>query len=403
MDDSTLQTVTALAPAANVLNSVLLIDAAERLPALDPWAARAAAALSEPQRRRHRLVCALLEAAPPPVDLEQGFPAYLDALEALAPEALLPAQIGAPDPELRRLLDDPPALHDLAATHLRELWQGGLEGEWTRAQHLLMRQSEQLRERLDAPMAAALHRLVGAEQLAGQAGLRRAVYVPAPHNGRYTTRLRRGDTLYIFFDAPRAFPVLLRAKPVERAEALARLDALNDDVRLRILELFAQQDQISAKDIMERLGLSQSSTSRALKQLGAFVLEGRGHDGAKRYRLAPAQIELTFQALRGVLAGGSPPEQAQPAQEQIARDLRRFVDEQGRILSWPSKERDKLMIFDYLISHFERGRDYTEKEVNAIISVYMHPSFQDVVTMRRELFNRSYLKRERDGSRYWLT
>lgn len=403
MDHQNLETVVGLAPAAGVLNSMLLLGAAERMPALDAWAVRAAAALGAAQRRRHRLVCALLETALPPVDPEQDFPAYLEALGRLAPAQLLPAELPADDPELRALLDDPPALHDLVVTHLRELWQAGLEDEWTRARPLLLRQTEQLRARLDSAAVASLHRLVGAQALAQQAGLRRAVYLPAPHNGRYVTRLRRADTLYICSDLARVFPAILRATPVERAEALARLGALSDDVRLRILELFAQQDQISAQDIMERLGLSQSSTSRALKQLGAFLLEGRAADGKKLYRLAPAQIELTFQALRDTLERARPAEPPSAAQEPLGRELRRFVDEQGRITSWPSKERDKLLIFDYLASRFEAGREYSEKEVNAIINAHMHPTFQDAATMRRELFNRRYFDRERDGSRYRIT
>ncbi|HEU4327974.1 MAG TPA: DUF2087 domain-containing protein [Roseiflexaceae bacterium] len=401
----------ALAPAASVLNSMALLDAAARMPALDAWVLRTAAGLSEQQRRNHRLVLAILSGGLLPESPEQEFPAYLDALARLPAEriaAAAAALAALPDPELHVEVDalaaDPLALHDLLVTHLRDLWEHSLSGEWARAQPRLRQQAEQLRGRLEGPegerLAADLGRFIGAEQLADLADLRQAVYVPAPHNGRYLTRLVQGATIYLFFDAPRAMPVLLRSTPVERAEALARLEALGDEVRLRILDLFGHQDLISAQEIMERLGLTQSTTSRALKQLGAFLLESRERDGKKSYRLAPAQIELTFSALRQQVAAGTPAP-APTVEQEHSRELRRFLDEQGRVTSWPAKDRDKQMIFGYLASRFEPQRQYSEKEVNAIIRAHMHPDFQDFVTMRRELCNYCYLVRERDGSRYW--
>ncbi|GAB4208468.1 MAG: hypothetical protein OHK0022_38090 [Roseiflexaceae bacterium] len=401
----------ALAPAASVLNSLALLDAAGRTPALDAWVLATAAGLSEQQRRNHRLVLAALSGGLLPDDPAQEFPAYLEALSTHTPEQIAAAGaalVALPDPELRAqaaaLAADPLALHDLLVSHLRELWERSLSGEWVRAQPRLRQQAEQLRTRLDSPegahLAAGLHRYIGAEQLVDLAGLRRAVYVPAPHNGRYVTRLVQGTVVYLFFDAPRALPVLLRSTPVERAEALARLEALNDEVRLRILDLFAQQDLISAQEIMERLGLTQSTTSRALKQLGAFLLETRERDGKKSYRLAPAQIELTFSALRQQIAADTPTTAPATSQEH-PRELRRFLDDQGRVTGWPSKDRDKQLVFSYIASRFEPARHYSEKEVNAIISAHMHPNFQDFATMRRELCNYRYLLREPDGSRYW--
>ncbi len=401
----------ALAPAASVLNSLALLDASARMPALDPWALRTTAGLSEQQRCSHRLALAALSGGLLPDDPDQEFPAYLDALARLPGERIAAAAVALaalPDPELRAqvgvLAADPPALHDLLVSHLHDLWEHSLAGEWARAQPRLRQQAELLRGRLDGPegprLAAELGRFIGAEQLADLADLRRVVYVPAPHNGRYMTRLVQGATAYLFFDAPRAMPALLRTTPVERAEALARLDALGDEVRLRILDLFAHQDLISAQEIMDRLGLTQSTTSRALKQLGAFLLESRERDGKKSYRLAPAQIELTFGALRRQIATDMPAP-APAAEQEHSRELRRFLDDQGRITGWPAKDRDKQLLFGYLASRFEPQRQYSEKEVNAVISAHMHPDFQDFVTMRRELCNFRYLVRERDGSRYW--
>ena len=55
------------------------------------------------------------------------------------------------------------------------------------------------------------------------------------------------------------------------------------------------------------------------------------------------------------------------------------------------------IILNYLLSAFETGRNYTEKEVNVIIKRFN----EDVSGLRRDLIEAGLLARERDGSRYW--
>lgn len=83
--------------------------------------------------------------------------------------------------------------------------------------------------------------------------------------------------------------------------------------------------------------------------------------------------------------------------------LTAYLDEQGRITHWPGKKRrsDQKLILDYLASKFEFGLTYTEGEVNAILLEFH--TFNDWALLRRELFDRGYFNREKDGSRYWRT
>jgi len=183
---------------------------------------------------------------------------------------------------------------------------------------------------------------------------------------------------------------------------LTRLSGLADETRLRILELFAEQNELSAQEIMARLDLSQSSVSRHLKQLAPYVVERRGEGASKFYGLSPAQLSLTFQALRQILEGDTTEiEERPPAPADYPRDLRRFLDARGRATAWPTKRRDQLLLLEYMAAQFEPGRDYTEKQVNAVLIEHMHPTFDDYAILRRELYNYGYLDRERDGSRYW--
>jgi hypothetical protein len=59
----------------------------------------------------------------------------------------------------------------------------------------------------------------------------------------------------------------------------------------------------------------------------------------------------------------------------------------------------KRLILEYLAEKFESNVDYSEKEVNSIISE--NHTFNDYFILRRELIENGFLNRERDCSRYW--
>ncbi|MBD2451042.1 DUF2087 domain-containing protein [Nostoc sp. FACHB-152] len=83
-------------------------------------------------------------------------------------------------------------------------------------------------------------------------------------------------------------------------------------------------------------------------------------------------------------------------------DLQNYLDEQGRVKEWPSKRNKgkfQRLVLEYLAMKFEVGVIYTEKQVNAILN--QHHTFGDAAMLRRELFERRLINRERDGSAYW--
>jgi hypothetical protein len=79
--------------------------------------------------------------------------------------------------------------------------------------------------------------------------------------------------------------------------------------------------------------------------------------------------------------------------------LERFLDDEGNIKQLPSKKDARLVVLSYLAEKFEVGRDYTEKEVNAIIDGWH--TFGDYFLLRRELIDSGLMRRTRDGARYW--
>lgn len=79
--------------------------------------------------------------------------------------------------------------------------------------------------------------------------------------------------------------------------------------------------------------------------------------------------------------------------------LAEHLDNQGSIVAWPEKERDKRAVLTHLSERFTPGRDYAEAEVNGIIEAAHR--FGNLALLRRELIDRHLLARTPDGRRYW--
>lgn len=85
--------------------------------------------------------------------------------------------------------------------------------------------------------------------------------------------------------------------------------------------------------------------------------------------------------------------------------LTQFLDAEGRVIRWPTRKGDRLvgqkLVVEYLITKFEFGRTYTEREVNDILKQWH--TFMDWALLRREMFERKLLNRTLDGRQYWVT
>ncbi|MCC6349076.1 MAG: DUF2087 domain-containing protein [Candidatus Eisenbacteria bacterium] len=84
----------------------------------------------------------------------------------------------------------------------------------------------------------------------------------------------------------------------------------------------------------------------------------------------------------------------------VPRELRPFLDEQGRVVRWPARQKTQRLVVRLLAGRFEPGRDYLEKDVNFVL-MDAH-DFGDWAMLRRMLVDWGYLAREGGGARYWL-
>jgi len=80
--------------------------------------------------------------------------------------------------------------------------------------------------------------------------------------------------------------------------------------------------------------------------------------------------------------------------------LRNFLDANGKLTAFPAKRKMKVYCLFYLAGKFEAGREYTEREVNELLLDWH--TFADPATLRRELYDYSFLDRSRDGKVYCL-
>ncbi|MBL8134052.1 MAG: DUF2087 domain-containing protein [Anaerolineae bacterium] len=83
--------------------------------------------------------------------------------------------------------------------------------------------------------------------------------------------------------------------------------------------------------------------------------------------------------------------------------LQPFLDGSGRLVQMPPARKIRRIALEYLASHFDFGRQYSEKQVNAMLG-HLH-TFSDAALLRRELVEAGYFGRQGqgEGARYWRT
>jgi len=87
-------------------------------------------------------------------------------------------------------------------------------------------------------------------------------------------------------------------------------------------------------------------------------------------------------------------------QEELRKGQRNLFSsmEPLRLKVMSGKEKNRVIILMTLINRFEKGRQYTESEVNGILK----PIFDDYTMLRRELVDFHFLERTSDGRAYWV-
>lgn len=78
--------------------------------------------------------------------------------------------------------------------------------------------------------------------------------------------------------------------------------------------------------------------------------------------------------------------------------LKTYFNDEGALLSFPAREKKKIVVLRKISTYFKEGVTYSEKEVNKILSRV----YEDHVLLRRYLIEYGFLDRTRDGAVYFL-
>ncbi len=191
---------------------------------------------------------------------------------------------------------------------------------------------------------------------------------------------------------------------------LAQIKALADEHRLEIL-YWLDQGECNVTRLATTLGLSEPTVSHHLAKLReAEFVTLRADKNQRFYRLnstALNKFKTALQTLEKMPPSVEPESDdswinALPERFSAAdRDLLREMTVNGRLKQLPSQrhKREKLTVaLRWLASKFESDILYTEKQVNEILKT----AHDDFASMRRDMVDLGYLRRERSGRQYWL-
>jgi hypothetical protein len=159
------------------------------------------------------------------------------------------------------------------------------------------------------------------------------------------------------------------------------LGRLADERRLRVLAAVAL-GATRVGDVAHRAGLSEDETARALAQLVGARIVVQGDAGLQ------VNLDVFAEAARAASAPRVKPDLNDATPEQAAV-LRNFVAGDGRIRALPVREAKRRLVLEYVAGRFEQGRDYSEREVNAVLT----PVYDDVASLRRFLVDEGFLTR----------
>lgn len=180
-------------------------------------------------------------------------------------------------------------------------------------------------------------------------------------------------------------------------ELLEFFKALADANRLKIIGLLAQ-GEYTVEQLAEMLSLRPSTISHHLTKLSkSGLVSARSESYYNIYRLETKALEEMSQRLlaRETLPAVTADIDLDAYDRKV---INTFCDEQGRIKQFPAQQKKFEAILRYVVQEFQLGKQYTEKQVNEILSRYS----EDVATLRRGLVEYRMMDREGGGGAYWL-
>lgn len=182
----------------------------------------------------------------------------------------------------------------------------------------------------------------------------------------------------------------------DQDDLLTFFKALADQNRLRIVGLLAKKSY-TVEEMAAELGLSASTISHHLSRLSeAGLVSATARSYYNDYHLNIPRLEEMAQRITSSAnllseAGG------EYKTGYDSKVVRGYLLPDGRLKDIPAQRKKLLAILRHVVKDFERGRNYSEGEVNAVLARYHH----DTARLRRELVSAGLMAREKSGEAYW--
>ena len=164
--------------------------------------------------------------------------------------------------------------------------------------------------------------------------------------------------------------------------------ALSDASRIKILVTLLDSPMY-VELLAERLELTASTVSFHLKKLEEVGLVTKHKD--QYYIIYEIYRPVLEQSIASLITANAKEQTLEDAREEAYR--KKVIDtffKFNALKSIPVQRKKRRIILEKMLESFEIDRNYTEKEVNSIISTF----HEDFATLRREFINEQLMARE---------
>jgi len=176
-------------------------------------------------------------------------------------------------------------------------------------------------------------------------------------------------------------------------EVISLFKCLADKTRLQILKSLAMDDMYVER-LSERLDLSASTISFHLKklaQIGAVTSYKNQY-----YMMYSLKKDVFMMNILDIILTKSDEESAQKERdEQYRQKVIQSFFEYEKLKTIPAQRKKLKIVLEEMMKSFEKGKTYTEREVNIIIADYN----DDFCTLRRAMVSEKLLERDDKGYR----
>lgn len=175
-------------------------------------------------------------------------------------------------------------------------------------------------------------------------------------------------------------------------EVMDFFKALANAERLKIVGLLALEPR-TVEQAAAALHLPSPLVARHLARLSET---GLIKTAGKTYKLDTKALEALS---RRVLSQSRPRLTAEDFEGEAytRKVLSDFLLPNGRLKSIPAQQKKMLVVLQHIAQAFEHDIQYTEKQVNELLSRY----YADTASLRRYLVDNGLLERETAGGKYW--